>query len=81
MNERYTTEEAAIELGVPATVIAQWKHRGRIVPVANARGRRGKAAPLYDLDELRPHAEAYHRRAEKRATRRNRMRRLASGDA
>jgi transposase len=63
----YTTEQAARRLGVPANVIAKWKHRGRIMPADYVQGR-GHKAPLYLLEELVPLANAWQRRA---ATRRN----------
>jgi hypothetical protein len=56
-----TTREAAVLLDIPETVIAQWKHRGRVTPAGLLRGQgRGGLAPLYRLDELRPLAAQYH---------------------
>lgn len=58
-----TTGEAARELGVPADLISQWRHRRRVVPAGLLRGRgRGGEQPMYWLEELRPLAEAYHAR-------------------
>lgn len=74
----YTTEEAAIELNVPASVIAKWKHRQKVVPVGYVKGR-GRDAPLYRLSELMPFAEEYHLTRREAATRRAEILRLASG--
>lgn len=68
-----TTEEAAVRLNVPANVIAAWKYHRRVTPAGFLRGR-GRDAPTYYLDELKPLAEQYHQR---QATRRSRR----SGDA
>lgn len=59
----YTTEQAARRLGIPAGRIAEWKHRGRVVPVGYLSG----GAPLYALDELKPLADEW---AKRTATRR-----------
>lgn len=59
MTERtYTAEQAAAELGVPRAIIDTWKNRELVTPAGFARGR-GRDAPLYLLDELRPLAERY----------------------
>lgn len=63
-----TTEEAAVRLNVPANVIAAWKYHRRVTPAGFLRGR-GRDAPTYHLDELKPLADEYHRRL---ATRRSR---------
>lgn len=66
MTERtYTTEEAAARLDVPAVRIAEWKHRGRIVPVGYLRGR-GPDVPLYRIEELQPLVDAWRRRTATR---------------
>lgn len=70
MTGSVTTEQAAAELDIPATLIAQWKHRERIVPVGYVRGR-GHDAPLYLIEELRPLAEAYKARQARTLTRRD----------
>jgi hypothetical protein len=61
----YTTEEAARRLGVPAARIADWKHRGRVMPAGYVRGR-GHDAPVYVLAELIPLAEEWQRRTATR---------------
>lgn len=65
---RYTTEEAAEQLGVPRTAIADWKYHGRVMPVGIIPGR-GRPAPVYLLEELQPLADQWHKRV---ATRRSR---------
>lgn len=66
MSERtYTTEQAARRLGIPAGRIAEWKHRGRIVPAGYLRGR-GPEVPVYLLEELIPLAEEWRRRTATR---------------
>lgn len=58
-----TTSEAAELLEVPATVIASWKLRNRIIPVDWIRGRgRGRQVPLYRLSDLQQPAEEYRQR-------------------
>lgn len=65
-----TTAQAAELLGVPAARIAEWKHRGHVVPAGYLSGSgRGGRPPLYRLEELRPLAKAY---LERSATRRAR---------
>lgn len=76
--QTYTTEQAAVALDIPAKLIAQWKHRQRITPAGYARGR-GHDAPLYRLSELEPLVQEYRDRQRDTATRRARLRRLASG--
>lgn len=68
MTERlYTTAEAAAELGIPAQTIKDWKVRRRVMPAGMIRGTsRTGQVPLYRLEDLRPHAEAYLRRAATR---------------
>lgn len=62
-----TTEQAAELLDVPNSTIRKWKTRGKAVPIGLLRGRgRGGLVPTYRLSELRPLAEAYHRRAATR---------------
>ncbi len=76
MNERtYTTEQAAAELGVPRSLIAKWKHRQLVTPAGFAKGR-GRDAPLYRLDELRPLADRYHATNQPPSTRRDQSNRL-----
>jgi hypothetical protein len=65
----YDTAAAAAALDVPAQRIYEW-HSRHLVTEADSvpgRGRSGRA-PLYDLEDLKPLAEAYHQRA---ATRRD----------
>lgn len=65
----YSTQEAAEQLGVPAKAIADWKLRRRIMPADVVRGTsRSGIVPLYDLKDLRPHAEAYLKRKATRGT-------------
>lgn len=73
----YDTAEAAAELGVPAHAIAVWRNRKKIIEADSipGPGRRGRV-PLWDLEDLRPLAEAYHRRV---ATRRARTERTVGG--
>lgn len=56
-----TTTEAAELLGVPATMIAVWKARNRVVPAdwIHGRGPR-RTTPLYRLSDLQPLADEYH---------------------
>lgn len=61
----YTTDQAAAALGVPAARIAEWKNRGRVVPVGYVPGR-GPDAPLYRLDELQPLVDEWRRRTATR---------------
>lgn len=56
---RVTTAEAAAKLNVPAQLISQWKHRGRIAPISYTTVGN---VPVYNLAELEPHARAYHAR-------------------
>lgn len=80
MTERtYTTEQAAAELGVPRSLIAKWKHRQLVTPAGFARGR-GRDAPLYLLDELRPLVERYQAANQQPPTRRDQPIRLHAGD-
>lgn len=65
-----TAGEAGAQLGVPAGTINLWKHRKRIAPIGSIRGR-GRPVPLYDVEDLRPLAEAYLRRLERTRTRRS----------
>jgi hypothetical protein len=62
-------DQAAELLGVPKATIATWKHARRVTPRDWIRGR-GRRVPLYDLEDLRPLAEAYLERLERRQTRR-----------
>lgn len=64
----YTTTDAAAVLGVPRAAIKDWKRRGKVRPVDAIAGRgRGGVVPLYDLEELRPLATAYHERTRRHA--------------
>lgn len=60
----HTTEQAAQALDVPAALIRKWKTRGQVMPAdylpEGVRG--GGRRPLFTLDELRPRADAWHRR-------------------
>lgn len=60
----HTTEQASRVLDVPAATISMWKKRGLVMPTdyLPEKVRDGKRRPLFLLDELRPRAEAYHRR-------------------
>lgn len=59
----YTTAQAAATLSVPASLIRKWKHHKRAMPAGVVPAAvPGGLQPLYELDELRPLAEAYHRR-------------------
>lgn len=65
----HTIEQAARALKVPAGAITMWKKRGLVMPATYLPERvRGKAKgetngrPLFYLEELRPRADAYHRR-------------------
>lgn len=56
----FTAEQAAVELGVPARVIRQWRYAGKAMPAGLIRGRgRGGMQAVYLLSELVPHAERY----------------------
>lgn len=61
----YTTEQAARRLGIPAGRIADWKHRGRIVPAGYLHGR-GDGIPVYLLEDLMPLAEQWAKRGATR---------------
>lgn len=63
--DAFTTEQAAAILDVPASLIALWKHRKRIMPCGYAAGR-GPVAPLYHLEELRPLVDEWRRRTATR---------------
>lgn len=64
----WTTKDAAAELGVPESAIWKWRHRGQVEPRDWIAGRGGHGTvPLYDLEDLRPLAEARHARAAARA--------------
>ncbi len=58
----YSTEEAAAELGIEASLIRKWKHRGRVAPrqFIVGRGRDG-VVPLYAIEDLSPLARQYRR--------------------
>jgi len=64
MTERrlYDTRSAARELGVPPHAIAVWRNRRKVTEADSipGPGRSGRV-PLWDLEDLRPLAEAYHR--------------------
>jgi hypothetical protein len=64
----HTIEQAAAALDVPAVTIRMWKSRGRVMPCdyLAERVRGDGRRPLFLLDELRPRAEAYHRRRAQR---------------
>lgn len=63
-----TTSEAAEILEIPATLIAVWKVRNRILPVDWIRGRgRGRSIPLYRLSDLQTLAEEYYRHVRRRS--------------
>jgi len=55
----YSTEEAAAELGIEASLIRTWKHRGRVAPrqFIVGRGRDG-VVPVYAIENLSPLAKA-----------------------
>lgn len=70
------TQLAAKLLGIDEDLIAKWKHRRKVTPARILRGRgRGGQVPLYDLEDLRPLAEAYKRKQARKAARH------ADGDA
>lgn len=60
----HTIEQAARALNVPAVSIRMWKTRGLVMPAdyLPERVRGDGRRPLFYLDELRPRADAYHRR-------------------
>lgn len=70
MSERlYTTDEAAAELDVKASLIRVWRHRGRAMPSGAVPAPvPGGLSPLWSLAELRPLADAYHRRKSQKLT-------------
>lgn len=58
-----TADEAAELLGVPVSVIWSWRTRQRVTPIELIRGKgRAGLVPVYDLEDLRPLAEAYRPR-------------------
>lgn len=60
---RVTYGEASQELGVPEQVLRSWKLRKRVTPVELLRGPgRAGLVPVFDLEDLRPLATAYHQR-------------------
>lgn len=62
----FSTEEAAEELGVPASLIRKWKHRGLVVPVGLLPGSGpSSTSPLYNLEELVPLANRWRTRQQK----------------
>lgn len=62
----HTTEQAAQVLDVPQGAIARWKHRELVQPRQFITGRgRGGLVPLYDVEDLRPLAGAYHARQQR----------------
>lgn len=63
----YDTTTAAALLEVPAQRIYEWHHDRKVTEADTipGRGRSGRA-PLWDLEDLRPLAEAYHRRTAPR---------------
>lgn len=65
----HTIEQAAQALDVPAATIRMWKSRGLVMPsdYLPERVRGDGRRPLFLLEELRPRAEAYHRRLTLRA--------------
>lgn len=68
MTQLFTATEAAAELGVPASLIRKLKHRGLVLPVDTMRGPGTTgASPLYDLEDLRPHAVTYLERRSRHA--------------
>lgn len=68
----YDTQHAAQELGIPPGLIHKWKHKKLITEADSIPGTsRSGLVPLYDLEDLRPLADAYKARREARATRRN----------
>lgn len=75
----FTTEQAAAELNIPASVIAKWKHRRLITPVGFIPGR-GRDAPLYRLSEMQELVQRYRERQADDAARRARIRALARGE-
>lgn len=60
----HTIEQAARALDVPSSTIRMWKSRGLVMPAdyLPERVRGDGRRPLFLLAELRPRAEAYHRR-------------------
>lgn len=59
----HTTQDAARALDVPAGLIRVWRHRGKAMPAGLTPAPvPGGLQPLWNLAELRPLAEAYHRR-------------------
>lgn len=66
----HTIEQASQALNVPAATISMWKKRELVMPAdyLPEKVRAGKQRPLFRLDELRPRAEAYHRRVASRST-------------
>lgn len=66
---RVTPDEAAELLDVPASLIASWKHRKRVTPLAfiyRAEGHGGRKVPVYSLEELEPLAEQWKARRDTR---------------
>jgi hypothetical protein len=64
----HTTEQAAAALDIPPRLIRQWKTRGLVMPTdyLTERVRGDGRRPLFLLEELRPRADAYHRRQTRR---------------
>ncbi len=62
-DQLHTTEQAAIVLEVPASLIRIWRHRGKAMPAGMISAPvPGGKQPLYTLAELEPLAAAYHAR-------------------
>lgn len=62
-DQLHTTEQAAVVLEVPASLIRIWRHRGKAMPAGMVPAAvPGGLQPLYKLAELEPLAAAYHAR-------------------
>lgn len=60
-DQLHTTQQAAEALGVPASLIRKWAHRGQVNPAGCFPAPvRGGLIPLYRLDELEDLAKRYH---------------------
>lgn len=67
------TAAAAEHFGIRPDLISKWKHEKRVTPAGMIPGRgRGGLVPLYRLDDLEPHVEAYRARLARHADSRTR---------